>query len=389
MEPYPSDPVWNFDGRLWLGRLRSLAGLERTGRGLRAKGRVLTFDICASLAYHQSMARLARLEIERGWYHVINRGHQRRAIFRDRTDYENFLERLAEFPSRFGVKVHSFVLMPNHYHLQLELGEEPGLSAAMHWLNTGYGIWFNRRYRRYGALFQGRYKAILFEPGECLLAIHYYIHLNPVRTGVFKAARARTGGPDANLLKKRREMLRNFEWSSYQYYAGLRRSPGWLTLETVRQASGLSIRDYRRALDSRITRNELGLDWSGELVAGILMGGPAAVAGWKRLLSKKRSTETRRFGLLRWEEILVAIEAEWGQPWSQLSSQRGTGAHAFAIWFGRHRGGLTLEDLRQKLGLASYAAVAMQVGRLQRALPGDPALRRRLRSLAQRLNVQC
>src|ERR1700741_2077444 len=135
-------------------------------RASNREGRVLTFDICASLAYHQSMARLARLEIEQGWYHVINRGHQRRAIFRDRTDYENFLERLAEFPSRFGVRVHSFVLMPNHYHLQLELGEEPGLSAAMHWLNTGYGIWFNRRYRRYGALFQSRYKAILFEPGE-------------------------------------------------------------------------------------------------------------------------------------------------------------------------------------------------------------------------------
>ena len=107
------------------------------------------------------------------------------------------------------------------------------------------------------------------------------------------------------------------------------------------------------------------------------------------MLSKKRSTETRRFGLLRWEEILAAIEAEWGQPWLQLSSQRGTGAQAFAIWFGRHRGGMTLEDLRQKLGLASYAAVAMQVGRLQRALPGDPTLRRRLRSFAQRLNVQC
>ena len=335
------------------------------------------------------MARLARLEVARGWYHVINRGHQRRAIFRDRTDYENFLERLAEFPSRFGVKVHSFVLMPNHYHLQLELGEQRGLSAAMHWLNTGYGIWFNRRHRRSGALFQSRYKAILFEPGECLLAIQYYIHLNPARAGLFKPTRGQRGDLDADLLKKRREVLRNYEWSSYQYYAGLRRSPGWLTLETVRRASGLSVRDYRRALDTRITRNELALDWSGELVAGILMGGPAAVAGWKRLLFKKRGPETRRFGILDWDEIIAAIEAEWDQPWVKVVSQRGTGVQAFAIWFGRHRGGLTLEELRQKLGLRSYAAVAMQVGRLQRALPRDPALRRRLRSLAQRLNVQC
>jgi putative transposase len=335
------------------------------------------------------MARLARLEIPRGWYHVINRGHGRRAIFRDRADYENFLRRLGEFPNRFGVKVHSFVLMPNHYHLQLELGEKLGLSAAMHWLNTGYGIWFNRRRRRSGALFQGRYKAILFDPGECLLAIHYYIHLNPVRVGVLKAVETQSGSLETDLLQRRRDVLRDYEWSSYQHYAGLRRSPGWLTLGTIRKASGLSVRDYRRALDARVARNQLGLDWSGELVAGILMGGTAAVAGWKRLLSKRAPTESRRFGLLNWEEIIAAIEAEWGQPWSKLSLQRGTGAHAFAIWFGRHRGGLTLEELREKLALPSYAAVAMQVGRLQRALPGNPKLRRRLQVLARRLNVQC
>jgi REP element-mobilizing transposase RayT len=335
------------------------------------------------------MARLARLEIAHGWYHVINRGHQRRAIFRDRADYANFLERLAEFPGRFGVRVHSFVLMPNHYHLQLELGKEPGLSAAMHWLNTGYGIWFNRRRQRSGALFQGRYKAILFDPGECLLAIHYYIHLNPVRVGALKTAETPGSSFEPKVLQRRREVLRNYEWSSYQDYAGLRRPPSWLTLETIREASGLSVRDYRRALDARVTKNQLGLDWSGEIVAGMLMGGAAAVGNWKRLLSKRASTETRRFGLLGWEEIIAAIEAEWGKPWSELSMRRGTGALAFAIWFGRHCGGLTLEELRQKLSLASYAAVAMQVGRLQRALPENAKLRKRLHALGHRLNVQC
>jgi hypothetical protein len=126
------------------------------------------------------MARLARLEVPRGWYHVIKRGHQRRAIFRDRRCYEDFLTRLGQFPERFGVR-------------KLSLGARGGLAAAMHWLNTGYGIWFNRLYRRQGALFQGRYKAILFDPDECLLAIHYYIHLNPVRVGALKAAEIEEG----------------------------------------------------------------------------------------------------------------------------------------------------------------------------------------------------
>jgi hypothetical protein len=56
---------------------------------------------------------------------------------------------------RFGVRIHTYVLMPNNYHLQLELGSRLSLSAAMHGLNTGYGIWFKRRYRGQGALFQG------------------------------------------------------------------------------------------------------------------------------------------------------------------------------------------------------------------------------------------
>jgi REP-associated tyrosine transposase len=110
-------------------------------------------------------------------------------MFRDQHCYEDFLKRLGQFPERFGVKIHSYVLMPNHYHLQLQLGVRAGLSAAMHWLNTGYAIWFNRRYGRQGALFQGRYKAILFDPDECLLAVHYYIHVNPIRVGVLKAVR--------------------------------------------------------------------------------------------------------------------------------------------------------------------------------------------------------
>ncbi len=60
------------------------------------------------------MARLARLEIPNGWYHVINRGHQRKVIFRDRHCYEDFLKRLGQFPERFGVRIHTYVLMPNH-----------------------------------------------------------------------------------------------------------------------------------------------------------------------------------------------------------------------------------------------------------------------------------
>ena len=339
------------------------------------------------------MARLARLEIAGGWYHIINRGHQRRAIFRDRRCYEDFLKRLGQLPERFGVGIHSYVLMPNHYHLQVQLGAQPALSAAMHWLNTGYGIWFNRRFGRVGALFQGRYRSILFDPDDCLLAIHYYIHLNPVRVGALRRTERQSEPVEKSYLNRRREILRDYEWSSYRAYSGLGATPKWLTLEVVRERSGLSERKYRQELDRRITQDQLGLDWEGELVAGILMGKKEVVGLWKKVLLQraggKQRSETRRFGLVSWQEITSAIEQEWRQPWADLRKSRGNPARATAIWFARHRGGMSLDQVRAELEASSYSAVAMQVGRFQRALPQKPELRKRLQRVAKRLNVHC
>jgi putative transposase len=339
------------------------------------------------------MARLARLEIPGGWYHIINRGHQRRAIFRDRRCYEDFLKRLGQLPQRFSVRVHSYVLMPNHYHLQVELGAKPALSSAMHWLNTGYGIWFNRRFGRVGALFQGRYRSILFDPDECLLAIHYYIHLNPVRVGALKRAEKRSEPVEKGYLTRLREILRDYEWSSYRAYAGLGATPEWLTLDVVQERAGLSERKYRQELDRRITEDRLGLDWEGELVAGIFMGNKEVTGVWKKLLTQRAGgnwrSETRRFGLVTWAEITNAIEQEWRRPWAELRKSRGDSARATAIWFARHRGGMSLEQVRAELEASSYSAVAMQVGRFQRELLQRAELTKRLQRVANRLNVQC
>jgi putative transposase len=339
------------------------------------------------------MARVARLEIPGGWYHIISRGHQSRAIFRDRPCYEDFLKRLGQLPQRFGIRIHSYVLMPNHYHVQVEVGERPALSAAMHWLNTGYGIWFNQRFGRVGALFRGRYRSILFDPEDCLLAIHYYIHLNPVRVGTRKAAEKQSEPLGKSDLIQRREILRDYEWSSYRAYAGLVEAPKWLSLEVVRERTGLSQRKYRQELDRRITEYQLGLDWEGEIAAGILMGKKEMVGRWKKLLLQRaggaRRSETPRFGLVSWEKITSAIEKEWRKPWPELRKSRGNSARATAIWFARHRGGMTLEQVRAELEANSYSAVAMQVGRFQRELPQSAELRKRLQRVAKRLNVQC
>jgi putative transposase len=339
------------------------------------------------------MARQRRLEIENGWYHVINRGHQKRKIYRDKKCYENFLERLKELPERFGLRVHTYVLMPNHYHLILQGGKAGSLSRGMHWLNTGYGIWHNRRYQRPGALFGGRYKAILFEPGECLMAIHYYIHLNPIRVGVLKRVDTKDRGEvDEEIIKARRKILNEYEWSSYREYAGLAPKSGWLTTEVVREWIGPSERAYREEVNRRATKGELGLAWKGEIVAGMMMGGEKWVKEWKALLRRggeENGRETKRFGVVNWEEIVMAIEEQRGQSWEELVKSRGNDAEAIAIWFARRRGGMRLEEIGERLGKKSYHAVAIKNSRFERRLIQEKTLRMEIDKIAQRLNVQC
>jgi REP element-mobilizing transposase RayT len=103
-----------------------------------------------------------------------------RAIYRDDRDREQFLDRVAEMVELFQVQLHAYVLMPNHYHLLLEL-PEGNLSRALQWLNVSYSQWFNRRHQRSGHLLQGRFRSILIDPAEWALELSRYLHLNPIR----------------------------------------------------------------------------------------------------------------------------------------------------------------------------------------------------------------
>ena len=113
------------------------------------------------------MSRPLRINLAGGWYHVTARGHQRRAIYVDVTDRRHYLELLEEMIARHRVDVHAYVLMGNHYHLLVRT-PEANLSRAIQWLNVSYSVWRNRRHRKCGSLFQGRFKAVMIEGGEIL-----------------------------------------------------------------------------------------------------------------------------------------------------------------------------------------------------------------------------
>ncbi len=131
------------------------------------------------------MPRLARLDAPGVLHHIIVRGIERRAIFRDDCDRDGFLERLDRLISETKTACYAWVLMTNHAHLLLRSGPG-GISQLMRRLLTGHAVSFNRRHRRHGQLFQNRYKSIICQEDIYFKELVRYIHLNPVRAGMVK-----------------------------------------------------------------------------------------------------------------------------------------------------------------------------------------------------------
>jgi len=133
------------------------------------------------------MARKSRIEYEGAFYHVITRGNQRRKVFRDDNDYQKYISLLAYYKERYKYSLYAYALMSNHVHLLIETHRIP-LSKIFQGINQSYTMYFNRKYKTVGHLFQGRYKAILCDRDAYLISLVKYIHLNPVRAKTAKAA---------------------------------------------------------------------------------------------------------------------------------------------------------------------------------------------------------
>jgi len=146
------------------------------------------------------MPRKPRIEFSGAFYHVIVRGNQKQRVFKDPADFQKYLLTLTVYKNRTGCRIYAYVLMSNHVHLLVERGDIP-LSKVMQGLSQTYTMYFNRRYRTVGHLFQGRYKAILCDRDAYLLGLVKYIHENPLRARIV-------------------ERLDGYAWSSHQAYIG-------------------------------------------------------------------------------------------------------------------------------------------------------------------------
>ncbi len=149
-----------------------------------------------------------------GFYHVYNRGHNKQAIFYDAKDYQRYLKRLSEYIIKHEVTLLAYCLMPNHVHLLLRQdGDEP-IDRFIHRLHTAYTMYFNIKYKRVGAVFQGRFKAKSVDTDEYLLHVSRYIHINPI-----ELVQEYAQGPALSVG------LTSYPWSSYGEYVEPRMKP--------------------------------------------------------------------------------------------------------------------------------------------------------------------
>ena len=164
------------------------------------------------------MSRPLRIEFSGACYHITARGNFGQALFTDIEDAQKFLDLLIIEIKQHQWLCHSYCLVGDHYHLVIET-PEPNLGRGMGRLNMRYSQWFGRRHQRSGHLFQGRYKAILFEKDRHLPEICRHVVNNPVRLD----------------LVNRVDLWR---WSSYRALASDDAWSDWLTTEFVLSAFG-------------------------------------------------------------------------------------------------------------------------------------------------------
>ena len=216
--------------------------------------------------YYVPMPRQARLDASGGLHHIMVRGINKSDIFLDDLDRQAFLARLAQNVVDAGCYVYSWALMNNHLHILFKSGHR-GISFVMRRQLTWYAVYFNRKYKRTGYLFENRYKSILCEEDRYLLALIRYIHLNPIRAGIVK-----------NIQE-----LDNYPWTGHHILMSTIEQL-WMNSEYVLSQFGTNIKRSRKAYR---TFMEEGLGQGH--VPGLMGGGLLrSNGGWSAVVALKR-----------------------------------------------------------------------------------------------------
>lgn len=318
------------------------------------------------------MSRPLRIEYENAWYHVMNRGAAKQATFLNKAHYELFLEVLSEVCHRFQIELHAYCLMPNHYHLLIRT-PLANLSKAMRHLNGVYTQRFNLMTARDGALFRGRYKAVLVESETYLARLSRYIHLNPVKAAIVRK-------PEA------------YSWSSYRYYLNENNMPDWLTTkETLSRFDKRSDYDafIREGIDSDIDKF-----YEGPALSPILGSEGFTKKITETYLNHEPNHEIHQHkDILKkqlpsiddvFNKVCAHYDVSLKEAKSRIHQQKNT-ARAVAVILSSEKAQASFGEIATYLGNVSYPAVAKIIARIRDDAKSNQRLTKDLKKIGAQL----
>jgi len=309
------------------------------------------------------MSRPLRIEYPGAFYHVINRGVERRRIFAEPQDFRHFLHLFLELDPRHRVNLLCYCLMPNHYHLFLNT-PRGALHRFMQDLNSRYAQYYNKRCRRVGPVFQGRYKAVLVDKDTYALAISRYIHLNAVKAGLV-------------------DRPEEYSWSSYGAYvgrSGTRKEvkTGWLLRQFGRE--GRRSRELLRRFTLEGMEEEEGS--AGLQTAGAI--GEESFLRWVKREKVPTGQGAEIVGLRELQKPPRVVKEAMAKRVRDITRDEGVG-RKLLIYGLRQGTSLTEAEIARLVGARSRHGVAQTVSRLTRQRREDAGLD----ALLKRLEAVC
>jgi len=325
------------------------------------------------------MARPLRISYPDAYYHVTCRGNERRNIFKDDSDRSLFLNKLKTSLEIYSVKLDAYVLMDNHFHLIVQT-PKANLSDFMRHFNIAYTGAFNRRHKRVGHLYQGRYKAILVEKDSYLLELSRYVHLNPVRIN----------SPKRQGYQQQIQCLDKYPWSSLKGYLESSCKQHWVNYEDVLSQVAGSRSKYREFVEEGIKKG-YGTPWE-DLKGQVVLGKEEFVGGLKGRLDKGRSTReqpsAKIFETISADEVLSQVSRNFEIKVEELSKKRTKyrDFRAIAMELMYRHSNLSQAEIGKRLGGLDYSAVSRERKRLREGVEANRNLKRLLAEVEDSLN---
>src|SRR5215470_16053823 len=314
------------------------------------------------------MARPLRLQFAGAVYHVMARGHERSAIFRDAEDRSKFLALLEQVAPEEKWIVHAYCLLGNHFHVLIET-PEGALARGMRDLNGRYAQWFNWRHDRRGHVFEGRYRSAVVEKQTHLMELHRYIVLNPVR---------------ARLAERPSE----WRWSSYRATVGSEKAPAWLETDWTLGQFGGRRSSAREAFQRFVSAGKVAGKEVEALERAAYLGGREFLKRMQELVSSQEKDDEipqryrKASAQVKLEDIRRQVAREWDVKEEALPRRRGGDDKKAAIYLARKLTRLGGREIGREFGVK-----AARVSNVVSQIDADPStpLARRIKRLAGRL----